>query len=72
MPNTPCLVGQSAAAFSMGEACLPEDQAIVKKIFSSVGVAVEVKEKDLNGEFASPSGREEVDFTREEGFEWTC
>ena len=56
MPNTPCLVGQSAAAFAMGEACLPEDQTIVKKIFSAVGVAVEVKEKDLNGEMTQNFG----------------
>jgi hypothetical protein len=49
MPNTPCLVGESAAAFALGENCLPEDAAVVKRIFSSVGLAVEVKEKDLNG-----------------------
>lgn len=49
MPNTPCLVGESAAAFALGENCLPEDAATVKRIFSSVGLAVEVKEKDLNG-----------------------
>ncbi|GAB5029950.1 pyrroline-5-carboxylate reductase [Nannochloropsis oceanica] len=48
MPNTPCLVGQSAAAFAMGDNCLPEDAALVKKIFSAVGAAFEVKEKDLN------------------------
>lgn len=49
MPNTPCLVGESAAAFSLGEHCLPEDGAVVKRIFSAVGLAVEVKETDLNG-----------------------
>lgn len=51
MPNTPCLVGESAAAYSLGEHCKPEDSAVVKRIFSSVGLAVEVKEKDLNGAF---------------------
>lgn len=49
MPNTPALVGQTAAAFALGEAAVPEDQAITKKIFSAVGLALEVKEKDLNG-----------------------
>jgi hypothetical protein len=33
----------------MGDFCLPEDAALVKKIFSAVGTAFEVKEKDLNG-----------------------
>lgn len=56
MPNTPCLVGQSAAAFAMGDNCLPEDAALVKKIFSAVGAAFEVKEKDLNGTNKSMGG----------------
>jgi hypothetical protein len=49
MPNTPCLVGQSAAAFALGDVATAEDQAVVRRIFSAVGIAVEVKEKDLNG-----------------------
>lgn len=49
MPNTPCLVGQTAAAFAMGETTVAEDQVITKRIFSAVGLALEVKEKDLNG-----------------------
>ena len=49
MPNTPCLVGQTAAAFALGDAALPEDQTVTSRIFSAVGLAVEVKEKDLNG-----------------------
>lgn len=51
MPNTPCLVGECAAAFALGGSCLPEDAVLVKRIFSAVGAAFEVKEKDLNGEF---------------------
>ncbi|EWM30577.1 pyrroline-5-carboxylate reductase [Nannochloropsis gaditana] len=48
MPNTPCLVGECAAAFALGGSCLPEDAVLVKRIFSAVGAAFEVKEKDLN------------------------
>jgi len=48
MPNTPCLVSQTAAAFALGEHCGPEDRARVEAIFQSVGLALETKEKDLD------------------------
>lgn len=44
MPNTPALVNTSATAFAVGESTLPRDAALAHKLFSSVGVAFEVKE----------------------------
>jgi len=60
MPNTPCLVGQAAAAYALGDAALPEDQIVTKRIFSAVGLAVEVKEKDLNGAYCGPLSADTV------------
>jgi pyrroline-5-carboxylate reductase len=37
MPNTPCLVGETAAAMCLGEAATAEDEAGVKLLFSAVG-----------------------------------
>lgn len=49
MPNTPCLVGQSASGYTAGKHATPEDLQLVHKIFSSVGKAVHVpNEKDLD------------------------
>ena len=48
MPNTPCLVGEAASGFAMGDLCTDEDRKIVQKIFGSVGVAKELKEILLN------------------------
>lgn len=45
MPNTPALVGASASAYALGESATAGDAAIVQRLFSSVGVAIEVKEK---------------------------
>jgi pyrroline-5-carboxylate reductase len=44
MPNTPALVGQSATAFALGKAASREDGALAEKLFSSVGVAFQLKE----------------------------
>jgi len=44
MPNTPCLVGQSAAAFALGSLANDNDRQIVKSIFGSVGLVMEVSE----------------------------
>lgn len=44
MPNTPALIGKGAAAFARGSTASEEDAALVSKIFSAVGKAVEVKE----------------------------
>ena len=49
MPNTPALVGASASAFTIGQQCNDEDGALVQRLLSSIGLAVRVNEKDLNG-----------------------
>jgi pyrroline-5-carboxylate reductase len=48
MPNTPCLVGVGATAFSLGKNATPEDARLVKMLFETVGLAVQVQEKHLN------------------------
>jgi pyrroline-5-carboxylate reductase len=48
MPNTPCLVGACAAAFSPGEAATEVDAELVEKMFRAVGVAHRVPEKLLD------------------------
>jgi pyrroline-5-carboxylate reductase len=45
MPNTPCLVGQCAAAFASGTKTTAEDKTICAAIFGSVGTISEVPEK---------------------------
>jgi len=37
MPNTPCMVGQTAAALCLGSKASPGDEAAVKTLFSAVG-----------------------------------
>ena len=48
MPNTPALVGASASAFALGKAAAPGDAQLVQQLFSSVGVAYQVKESLLD------------------------
>ena len=48
MPNTACLVGESASGFSMGTKTNNFDRAIVCQIFGAVGIALEQKEELLN------------------------
>jgi pyrroline-5-carboxylate reductase len=48
MPNTACLVGESASGFSMGVNTNTLDREIVHQIFGAVGVALEQKEELLN------------------------
>jgi pyrroline-5-carboxylate reductase len=48
MPNTPCLVGQAAAAFALGKLANDADREIAHTIFGSVGLAIEVKEANLD------------------------
>jgi len=45
MPNTPALVGASASGYARGRWVTPEDAALVARLFSAGGVAVEVPEK---------------------------
>jgi pyrroline-5-carboxylate reductase len=48
MPNTPALVGASAAGFALGKAATPEDGEVAHGIFSAVGVAFQLKESLLD------------------------
>lgn len=48
MPNTPCLVGEAASGFALGNLCTDDDRKIVETVFGSVGVAKEIKEVLLN------------------------
>lgn len=48
MPNTPCLVGASAAAMSLGARATPADACLVREMFSAVGEVYEVEERLLD------------------------
>ncbi len=48
MPNTPALVGESASAYALGKAATAADGDLAQKLFSSVGVAMQVKEALLD------------------------
>ncbi len=48
MPNTPALIGAGAAAFSCGTTATAADADVARKIFGSVGLAVQVKEELLD------------------------
>lgn len=44
MPNTPALVGASASAYALNKSAQPGDAALAQKLFSSVGIAMQVNE----------------------------
>ncbi|HEY4232361.1 MAG TPA: pyrroline-5-carboxylate reductase [Lacipirellulaceae bacterium] len=48
MPNTPCLIGRGASAFSLGPNATAEDGRLVAQLLSAVGVAHEVPEEQLD------------------------
>lgn len=48
MPNTPCLVGAGASAFSLSEQATPEDADFVQRMLSTVGLALELPERLLD------------------------
>nr|QKY15318.1 pyrroline-5-carboxylate reductase (PROC1) [Polytomella parva] len=48
MPNTPCLVGEVAAAMSLGSRATSEDELLVRKLFEAVGRCYVVPEKLLS------------------------
>ena len=48
MPNTPCLVGQGASAYSLGEHATAEDGALVGRLLRALGSAWQVEEKLLD------------------------
>jgi pyrroline-5-carboxylate reductase len=48
MPNTPCLIGQGASAFSLGAHATAADAQTAAKLLSAVGAAFEVPESLLD------------------------
>jgi pyrroline-5-carboxylate reductase len=48
MPNTPCLLCASAAAFAAGPGAKAEDAALVEKLFNAVGKAFALPESLLD------------------------
>ncbi|GLJ45663.1 hypothetical protein SUGI_0961110 [Cryptomeria japonica] len=48
MPNTPCLVGETAAVMSLGSKATAQDEKFVKTLFEAVGKIWTVKEKLLD------------------------
>ncbi len=48
MPNTPCLVGDCAAGFSLGRHATAEDSETLRSLLTAVGVAFEVPEPLLD------------------------
>ncbi|MBE6375736.1 MAG: pyrroline-5-carboxylate reductase [Lentisphaeria bacterium] len=48
MPNTPALVGKGAAAYASSEKAGDADEKLAEKIFSSVGIALKMRECDLD------------------------
>jgi len=48
MPNTPCLVGQGAAAYALGPGASAADGELVGKLLGAVGIALPMKESLLD------------------------
>jgi pyrroline-5-carboxylate reductase len=48
MPNTPCLVGRGASAFSLGQGATADDAALVEQLLGAVGLAYRLDEKLLD------------------------
>jgi pyrroline-5-carboxylate reductase len=48
VPNTPCLVGESASAYSLGANATADDGKLVANLLGSVGMAIQVDEKLLD------------------------
>ncbi|MCC7084674.1 MAG: pyrroline-5-carboxylate reductase [Pirellulales bacterium] len=48
MPNTPCLVGQSASAYCLGKGATPDDARLIAQLLGAVGLAISVEEKLLD------------------------
>jgi pyrroline-5-carboxylate reductase len=48
MPNTPCLIGQGASAYSLGQFARADDGKLVARLLSAVGAAFEVPESMLD------------------------
>ena len=47
MPNTACLIGESASGFALGALANAQDKILVETIFGSVGIALEQPKEEL-------------------------
>ena len=45
MPNTPCLVGQGACGYCLGDTATPDDGRLIQQLLDAVGFACAVNEK---------------------------
>ena len=50
MPNTPSLVGQGVTGLAAGAAASPDDVAVVRALFETVGAVLEVPESQIDAE----------------------
>jgi len=48
MPNTPCLVGRGASGYALGKTATREDAAFTQSLLSTVGLAIQVPESQLD------------------------
>ena len=48
MPNTPCLVGQSASGYALGPTATADDAQALERLLEAVGLAYRVEEKLLD------------------------
>ena len=48
MPNTPCLVGAGASGFAVSDGVKPEDVQIITDLLSTVGIFIQVPERQLD------------------------
>ena len=48
MPNAPCLAGEMAAAFSLGDKAGKDDEDSLRKILEAAGIAFKLEEKDID------------------------
>ncbi len=48
MPNTPCLIGKGASAYSLGPTATADDGQLVAKLLAAVGIAFAVPEEQLD------------------------
>ncbi|MBC8201026.1 MAG: pyrroline-5-carboxylate reductase [Planctomycetes bacterium] len=48
MPNLPCSIGFGAAGIALGSSATLEDAALANKLFSAIGVVVDVQEAELD------------------------
>ncbi|MDA7952019.1 MAG: pyrroline-5-carboxylate reductase [Pirellulaceae bacterium] len=48
MPNTPCLIGEGACGFSLGQKATPDDKKVIERLLGAVGLSFEVAEPLLD------------------------